>query len=127
MDKFAQYEVTPSPLFQNAWRYGDGYDLIEVAESRGWRVQADWGKAEGYNLGSWPLIIVFFGRVSNLYHLVYYVEGDITQYAFPTKELRAACTDEIAFFHWKHQGEEWVAEYETVDQLPEELRGPYRR
>jgi len=32
----------------------------------------------------------------------------------------------MAFWHWKNDGEEWVKGYETVDQLPEELRGPYR-
>jgi hypothetical protein len=121
-----QYQVEPDVFWQITWVYGDGYNVIERAEARGWRVIAAWGKA-GYDLGSWPLVIVFHRNMPNAYELVEYCEGDVTMYKCPTCEVRNAITDEIAFFHWKHKSEPWVEDYETVEQLPNELRGPYRR
>ena len=59
--------------------------------------------------------------------MIEYVEGDVTMWSCPTKELRQHITDELAFFHWKHQHEEWVEGYDSVEQLPEDLRGSYGR
>jgi len=44
----------------------------------------------------------------------------------PTKEIRQQVTDELAFFHWKFSNKEWVWDYTSVDELPDELKGPYR-
>jgi hypothetical protein len=77
------------------------------------------------------LVIVFFRNLklkqedTVLYQMIEYVEGDVTMWSCPTKELRRAVIDEVAFFHWKHMHEEWVEGYDSVDQLPPELRGPY--
>jgi hypothetical protein len=124
-DELNQYEKEPEPFWQDTWRYGDGYDVMEAAEAQGWRAISSWGK-DGYALGSWPYAIIFFRRKDEEYQLIYYVEGDVTMYACPTKELRQAITDELAFFHSCHQEADWVQGYTSVEQLPPELRGPYR-
>lgn len=118
--------IVQSPFWQSTWVYGDGYAVIEKAEACGWHVIASWGKA-GYDLGSWPLVMVFHRALPDTYELVEYCEGDVTMYQCPTREVRTAIIDEIAFYHWKHNSEPWIEGYETVDQLPDELRGPYRR
>ena len=43
----------------------------------------------------------------------------------PTRELRDLAIDRLAFYHWKHQGEEWVDGVESVDVAPDRLRGPF--
>lgn len=123
-----QYRVEPSSLWMRMLIHGySGYDAIEESESRGWIALADWGKAHGYDLGSWPYVIVFWRTLKDgRFQVVEYVEGDATQYDCPSAEIRQQITDEIAFFHWKFNCEEWVAGYDTIDQLPDELRGPFR-
>lgn len=121
-----QYEITPEGFWQCTWMYGDGYNVMEVAHQQKWRAIPGWGK-DGYDLGDWPYVIIFMKNLQERYDIIYYVEGDVTMYSAPTKEIRDAIVNEIAFFHWKQQDEEWVQGYDTVDQLPDELKGPYRR
>ena len=125
-EELEQYRVEPDVFWQAAWRYGDGYDVMGQAERKmhGLRVVSSWGRV-GYDLGSWPLVMVFF-RERKGYEIAYYVEGDVVCYAAPTEAIREAIVDGIAFFHWKHQGESWVEGYESVERVPENLRGPYR-
>jgi hypothetical protein len=126
-NELTQYQVESGNFWQALPMLGvDGYSAITLAEKRGWRVVASWGR-DGYDLGSWPLVIVFHRNHDERFEVIEYVEGDVTMYSCPTEEVSNTITDEIAFFHWKHLGESWVANYESVDQLPEELRGPYRR
>jgi hypothetical protein len=117
--------VTPDSFWQNSWRFGDGYNAMAHAERRRWHAIPSWGR-DGYDLGSWPYVIVFFRNREDTVDVVEYVEGDSTQWSCPTREIRQAITDELAFFHWKHNDEEWVKGYDSVDQLPDELRGPSR-
>ena len=125
-EELEHYKVEPDAFWQAAWVYGDGYGVMEQAERKvhGWCVISGWGR-DGYDLGSWPLVMVFF-RQRHGFEVAYYVEGDVVCYAAPTEAIRNAIVDEIAFFHWKHQGEQWVEGYDSVEQLPDELRGPYR-
>jgi len=123
--EFQTYVTEPDGFWQNTWRYGGGYDVMERAVQKGWRAIAGWG-SDGWTLGSWPYVIIFHRDQEGQYDLAYYVEGDVTMYRCPTKELRNQVTDELAFFHWKHRDEEWVDGYDTVEQLPADLRGPYR-
>lgn len=117
--EFEQYQVTPEALLSGAWIYG-GYEAMEfITQTNQWYAVPSWGKS-GWDLGSWPLVMVFFRECKGTFDVATYCEGDISQYACPTPEIRNAITDDIAFFHWK-----WVAGYETVEQLPPELRGPY--
>src|SRR5437868_14852126 len=121
------YRVEPEPFWQALPMLGvDGYSVMGLAEQRQWHAIGGWGREHGYNLGSWPLVMIFFRDREASYDLLYYVEGDTVMYACPTEEIRNALTDTFAFFHWKHQGESWVEDYDSVEQLPDALRGPYR-
>ena len=130
---YEQYIVEPHPWWKVAQYSGmDGYDTIEQAERRGWHVIPAWG-SKGWDLGSWPLVIVFFrttkDKETNVesFQLCEYVEGDTTIYSCPTPEIREEITDEIAFYHWKMQEQTWVRDYETFEELDDTLKGPYRR
>ena len=130
-DALNQYKVDPGNFWKGLLMLGgDGYDDMELAEKHGWKPISAWGK-EGWNLGSWPLVIVFFRNLKkgdeNFYQVIEYVEGDVTMWSCPTKELRQQVIDELAFFHWKFSNKEWVNDYTSVDELPDELRGPYGR
>ena len=130
-DALNQYRVDPGNFWKGLIMLGgDGYDDMELAEKHGWQPISAWGK-EGWNLGSWPLVIVFFRNLKkgdeNFYQVIEYVEGDVTMWSCPTKELRQQVIDELAFFHWKFSNKEWVNDYTSVDELPDELRGPYGR
>jgi hypothetical protein len=130
-DELNQYKVDPGNFWKGLLMLGgDGYDDMELAEKHGWHSIPVWGK-DGWNLGSWPLVIVFHRNLKKdgetLYQVIEYVEGDVTMWSCPTKELRQQVIDELAFFHWKHTMEEWVEGYDSVDQLPDALRGPYGR
>ncbi|SRR5258708_30207809 len=125
-DELNQYLKEPGAFWKSLPMRGvDGYDTIELADQRGWKAIPHWGK-DGYNLGSWPLVIIFFRDRKEYFDVIEYVEGDVTMWSCPTKELRQEITDGLAFFHWKHQDEHWVKDYTSVDQLPDDLRGPYR-
>ncbi len=119
------YRVAPEAFWAVAQMRGDdGYDRIEAARSRGWRAVPSWG-LNGWDLGSWPLVVISHRRTTDGFELAYNVEGDITVYRYPTRELRDAATDCLAFWHWKREGEEWVGGIDSVDIAPDRLRGPF--
>lgn len=102
----------------------DFYTKSEIAARSGWRVVYGWGKV-GYDLGDHPYVVIFFREKDGHYEILKYVEGDVTLYFCPTEEIRNAMTDDIAFYYWKWHDREWVEGYESAEQLPEKLRGPY--
>jgi hypothetical protein len=121
------YRVTPEPFWLAAQLAGDdGYDRIEIARARGWDAIPAWGR-DGWDLGSWPLVVIFHRHRAGAYELAENVEGDATVWRFPTRELRDAATDLLAFTHWQHEGEDWVDGYATAADAPDHLRGPYSR
>jgi hypothetical protein len=75
--------------------------------------------------GASPLGGISHRRTREGFELAYDVEGDITVYRYPTSELRHAATDSLAFWHWKHDDEDWVNGVESVDAAPDRLRGPF--
>lgn len=120
-----QYRVAPEVFWHLAQIRGeDGYDCIKAAQPHGWRAVPSWG-LEGWDLGDWPLVVISHRRTSLGFELAYHVEGDITVYRYPTRELRDAATDCLAFWHWKHDGEDWVDGVGSVDIAPDRLRGPF--
>jgi len=150
-NEMQRYEVEPSALWNRLLMTGySGYDTIEAVEGKGWHAIPSWGE-RGWDLGSWPLVIIFCGNhrikddparldptkfVQTLhwgdnqvpqvtYDIAYYCEGDIVTYKCPTQKIRSQIIDTLAFFHWKAQEESWVAGIESVDQLPPDMRGPY--
>jgi hypothetical protein len=120
-----QYRVAPEVFWQlSQMRGDDGYDRIEAAVGRGWQAVPSWG-LDGWDLGAWPLVVISHRRTPDGFELAYDVEGDITVYRFPTRELRNAATDCLAFWHWKQDAEEWVDGIDSTDAAPERLRGPF--
>ena len=105
---------------------GNGYDLMTPAIGHGWKPIPSWG-SDGWDLGGWPLILVYFRDINGAAELAVVTEGDTAQYSFPTKEARNAHTDVVAFDCWKREEEDWVKGFETVDDLPGYLRGPNSR
>jgi hypothetical protein len=105
------------------WPGDDGYDRMTFARRTGWRVIPSWG-LDGWDLGSWPLVVVYHrGDLE----LAVDVEGDIDIEEFPTREQRDGRTDEIAFFHWKRSEEEWVDGIDSHEHMPAKLCGPFSR
>ncbi len=124
--ELAKYEVDPDGFWKMAqFSGGDGYDTMGVAERRKWHAVPVWG-SRGWDLGSWPLVIVYVRNRPGSFDVAEYVEGDITCWSCPTEETRNAIIDELAFFHWKMTDKPWVENYNSLEELPDELKGPYR-
>jgi hypothetical protein len=120
-----QYRAAPDAFWRVAQVRGDdGHDRMKAAGGRGWRAVPSWG-IDGWDLGVWPLVVISHRRSADGFELAYDVEGDITVYQYPTRELRDAATDCLAFWHWKHHPQEWVDGVERVDAAPDRLRGAF--
>ena len=103
------------------WPGDDGYDRMTLARRLGWNAIPSWG-LNGWDLGSWPLVVIYLRGETEL---AVDVEGDIDIETFPTREERERKTDEIAFFYWKSHEEEWVDAIDSHEQMPPNLRGPF--
>ena len=103
------------------WPGDEGYDRREFASRIGWDAIASWG-LNGWDLGSWPYVVVYHRGETEL---AVDVEGDIDIKEFATCEERDRRTDEIAFFYWKNDEEEWVNGIDSHEQMPPNLRGPF--
>jgi hypothetical protein len=120
-----QYQVAPEPFWQLAQIRGeDGDDRIEKARPYGWCAVPSWG-LDGWDLGTWPLVVILHRQSADGFELAYDVEGDVTVYRYPTRELRDAATDCLAFWHWKHHSAEWVEGEDNIDAAPDRLRGRF--
>jgi hypothetical protein len=120
-----QYERQPEPFWHIAHYSGhDGYDVMDFASVRGWRPVASWG-ADGWDLGSWPLVVMYTRTNQDRWEYVEYIEGDVTAFRFPDQKTRDTVIDGAAFWHWKNAESSWTVSYRTVDQAPPRLRGPY--
>lgn len=125
--ELATYVVAPEPFWAACLMTGDdGYDRIEVAHLRGWSAVPAWG-LDGWDLGGWPYVVVFHRQRDGRFELAENVEGDVAVWAFPSRELRDAATDRLAFDHWQHESEEWVEGVANVEEAPAHLRGPFTR
>jgi hypothetical protein len=120
-----RHQITPEAdwrLFETSGH--DGYERIDTASSRGWSPVPSWG-SDGWDLGSWPLVVIFHRQSADGFELAYNVEGSVTVYQYPTRELRDAATDCLAFWHWKYDGAKWVDGIDAVDDAPDHLRGQF--
>lgn len=125
-EQMKAYQVDPPPFWDATYLLGDGYDVMEAAEQQGWEVISSWGK-DGWDLGSWPLVIVFVSHKYDTFDVIEYVEGDVTMWSCPSKLMRQQIIDSLAFFHWKHREMPWVKDFESIDKVPldADIRGPY--
>ena len=103
------------------WHGEDGYGRMTFARRQGWEPIPSWG-LHGWDLGSWPLVVVYHRGEAEL---TVDVEGDIDIEKFSTREERDRKTDEIALFYWKIHEEEWVIGIDSHEQMPSKLRGPF--
>jgi hypothetical protein len=97
----------------------DGYERMGFVQRFGWKITPSWGR-DGWDLGSWPLVSVMFREKDGQYQVRYDVEGDVKISSFATEEERNKYVDGLAFF-----GEPWVEGMETVDDMPDYMRGPF--
>ncbi len=119
------YRIEPEPFWTIARMRGDcGYDIMEPASAHGWQPISGWGR-DGWNMGSWPYVVMYHRRTADAWQVAYYVEGDLTIYSYPDRELCLAGLDCLALWHWKHDGEEWAAGIDRVEDAPGHLRGAY--
>jgi hypothetical protein len=122
--------MSNTPLPTLVRDYGDdGYGRMERNIAAGWDAISGWGE-DGWDLGSWPYVIVYHGTVNGRFGAATDVEGDIDVSWFASRSERDAHTDALAFWYWKQRQEPWVADYmrlDSVDDLPSRLRGPYSR
>lgn len=103
----------------------DGYAFMAEGAKRGWKPVASWGR-DGWDLGDWPIVVYLFRDASDgRFERACYVEGDIAIDAFASAEERDRNTDAAALHWWQVQEAEWVAGIETVDQMPDRLRGRF--
>jgi hypothetical protein len=119
---------TPSPydlprLPDSVW--DTGYDWIG-ALSHGWYVVPAWGRS-GWDLGSWPLVIVAHYDRANCYGLAVYVEGDLDVSAYPTRQARDEATDRRAAEWWRYFGDGPDDLPDSDDDLQPHHRGPFSR
>jgi hypothetical protein len=124
-EELRQYRVDPEGIWAIAqYGGGDGYDRMETVKPQGWRAVPSWGR-DGWDLGTWPLVVIYHREADGSFDLATNVEGDATTYRFPTRELRDAATDLIALFYWRSRSEDWSKGIHTVAEMPANLRGPF--
>ncbi len=119
---------TPTPsrhdlpaLPERLWN--TGYDWI-AALSNGWYAVPGWGRS-GWDLGSWPLIIIAHYDRPGCYGLAVYVESDLDVTAYPTRQARDEATDHHAAIWWRqleHGPDDLPA---SDDELQPHHRGPF--
>lgn len=120
-----RFQIAPEAVWHISRILGqDGYERIDAVSSRGWIATPLWG-SEGWDLGAWPLVVIFHRQSTDGFELAYDVEGDVSVYRYSTRELRDAATDCLAFWHWKHDGADWVNGIDSVEDAPDRLRGPF--
>jgi hypothetical protein len=103
------------------WPGDEGYDRMNVARANGWEPISSWG-LDGWDLGSWPLVVVYHRGDTEL---AIDVEGDIAIETFSTRAERDRRTDETAFFYWKNHEEDWVQDVSSHQEMPAKLRGKF--
>ena len=113
--------------------FGDGYDWMEKLDGTGWHAIPGWGR-DGWDLGDWPLVIIAqaYDRDEGDYLLCERVEGDVTVWAYRTKEALYEATDRIARTHWSRDPEskgeamvEALANTPEGELLDRRFRGPF--
>lgn len=112
-------------LWEAARFQGDGYDRAAFVARFRWRPVASWGR-DGWDLGDWPLVMVFFRERRGAFDLCVNCEGDAELRSFPTAAERAAHVDGVALFYWRALGNgPDVGGISSVSTMPAEYRGPF--
>jgi hypothetical protein len=119
------YRIEPEAFWLlSQLRSDDAVDRMALAYVRRWKPIPTWGR-DGWELGSWPYVVVYHRTADHAWQLTENVEGDVTVYSYPSQELRDAATDCLAFSYWKDGQRGWAADIDSVDVAPDDLRGPF--
>lgn len=114
----------PAETFWEIARFaGDGYDRADLARTRGWSAQYNWGQ-DGWDFLEPPYYMGYIRDTDDGFEFATNCEGDVDVWRFPTKELREQAMDLWAFLNWERKGESWVQGV-TADAIPDHLRGPF--
>lgn len=105
----------------------DGYDFIDTAGKCGWHAVPGWGE-DGWDLGAWPLVIIFVRFADAPYGCMRYTEGDLDVWTFgPTAEGRTALSakvDEWALEHWRRYPDDSPDLPPEGEPIPDRFLGP---
>jgi hypothetical protein len=106
-------------------RFDDGYGWMSHLRD-GWQPIPGWGR-DGWDLGDWPYAVVAHYDGEGVHGLGTYVEGDVYERSFATREERDAATDQIAALYWRlsRNGPDDLPP--SDDYLGPHHRGPYTR
>jgi hypothetical protein len=103
--------------------------VCELARRHGWESVRHWG-AEGCGPGDWPTVLIFHRDSDDGFELAEWdckTRGIVgfASYWYPTREIRDAATDELAFVRCQRTAQPWVDGIATMGDVPAILRGPY--
>ncbi|MHA6969451.1 hypothetical protein ACX5K5_17355 (plasmid) [Glutamicibacter bergerei] len=120
--------VNAPSLPESVWDHG--YEYMDLASQHGWGAIGSWGK-DGWDLGDWPYMIIFYRGPSeatgNAWGVGQYIEGDLETKYYETRESFLGAMDRKAFDHWKFHTEQAPPNLpEKFEDLPEEFRGMTR-
>jgi hypothetical protein len=119
------YRIEPEAFWLlSQLRGDDAVARMALAYVRRWKPVPTWGR-DGWEFGAWPYVVVYHRTADNAWQLTENVEGDATVYSYPSRGLRDAATDCLAFSYWKHDQRGWVSDIDSVDVAPDNLRGPF--
>jgi len=140
--------VTLGAVWVQAWGdwLNDGYgwaSKVEESSREGHRLRLvpSWG-LDGWDLGDWPLVTYALGYVTETpadeeapYRLLERVEGDVTCWAFATREELYAAVDLVARRYWGQTSDpegqygadmaRALSETPEGERLPARFRGPF--
>ena len=118
----APYHLIDLDPFWREIQRGDDHpcEVEEWARWEGWDTVGWWDVA-GWPQGSSSEVIIFHRGMGDAWEMVEYCDGNVTQYSYPSQELRDAATDYLAFWHWEHGGGRLLSDMESADAAPDRL------
>ena len=121
-ERMSGFRVSTPRVLNGRW-LDDGYDFMEATSKSGLEPVPSWGR-DGWDLLDWPIYVAAIGKVDGEHVLLTYCEGDLSLKTFASSEELHAGVDELAIWHWRQRGEEWVAKFAEGEE-PDYLKGPF--
>jgi len=116
--------MTDTDTRERHWFCGDGgFEFIDATSRARWVPVNAWGH-DGWDLGSWPLVVVTIRNTPDGFKVREHVKGDVTEWTFATEAEQLARLDGLAFSYWTQADEVWERGVDP-DNMPDRLRGPF--